>query len=309
MLVDQIHQGGYQNRVLEDSIYEEKQKRIAAEKDRDHWKTARQDAIAAGELMQAEIETLRGAMAADDKRLRDAEQRVWPEETWGCDAPDKMADEILSLRQQLDAARADNVEVRRRLNEETDRHRKTNAEKIELFEQKEWANKHAAELVRERDEARAECETLRKQLANAERSASDEFTERQVLTVEAEQDAAAWQQQLGSANAEISYLRARLDEARSVNVDLQQQLDVARGETAEARRRNAELVRERDAAHQTILMQRQGIERLRAFAETVRECLSRENSHISNADINAVRNALNTLDLKPTSATETEGGQ
>lgn len=116
LLVDQIHQGGYQHRVLEDSIYEEKQKRIAVEKDRDHWMAARKDAIAAGELMQAEIET---------------------------------------LRQQLDAARAEIVDVRKRLNDETDRHRATNAEKVELFQQKESANQHAAELVKERDAAQA----------------------------------------------------------------------------------------------------------------------------------------------------------
>ena len=53
---------------------------------------------------QAEIETLKGAMAADDKRLRDAEEKVWPGATWGCDAPDKMADRILLLRHCLGAA-------------------------------------------------------------------------------------------------------------------------------------------------------------------------------------------------------------
>jgi hypothetical protein len=76
------------------------------QKDRDHWMQARKDAMTAGELMQAEIETLRGAMAADDQRLRDAEEKVWPGVTWGCDAPDLLADEILHLRQQLDAAQA-----------------------------------------------------------------------------------------------------------------------------------------------------------------------------------------------------------
>ena len=55
---------------------------------------------------RAEIETLRGAMAADDKRLRDAEEKVWPGVTLGCDAAEKMADEILHLREQLAAANA-----------------------------------------------------------------------------------------------------------------------------------------------------------------------------------------------------------
>lgn len=150
VLVDRIHQGGYTQRALEDDIYAESQKRIAAEKDRDHWKQARQEAHEAGELMKAEIETLRkeldaakraasdeiterqvltveqqqdaaiwqqqldaaraeietlkGAMAADDRRLRNAEERIWPGKTWGCAAPDLLADEILHLREQLDAA-------------------------------------------------------------------------------------------------------------------------------------------------------------------------------------------------------------
>ena len=60
---------------------------------------------------------------------------------------------------------------------------------------------------------RAEIETLRQELADAKRDASDEFTERQVLTVEQQQDAAAWQQQVDSANAEVSYLRQQLDAA------------------------------------------------------------------------------------------------
>lgn len=64
VLVDRIHQGGYTHRALEDDIYAESQKRIAAEKDRNHWKQAREDAHEAGELMRAEIETLRSRRAA-----------------------------------------------------------------------------------------------------------------------------------------------------------------------------------------------------------------------------------------------------
>ena len=59
VLIDRIHQGGYTQRALEDDIYAESQKRIAAEKDRDHWKQARQEAMEAGELMKAELEKLR----------------------------------------------------------------------------------------------------------------------------------------------------------------------------------------------------------------------------------------------------------
>ncbi len=46
-----------------------------------------------------EIERLRGAMAADDKRLREAGQRVGIIQ--GCDTPDAMADEIERLRAAL----------------------------------------------------------------------------------------------------------------------------------------------------------------------------------------------------------------
>lgn len=64
VLVDRIEKNGYTQRALEDDIYEASQKRIAAEKDRDHWMAARKDAIAAGELMQADIETLRQQLDA-----------------------------------------------------------------------------------------------------------------------------------------------------------------------------------------------------------------------------------------------------
>ena len=57
----------------------------------------------------------------------------------------------------------------------------------------------------------AEIETLRKKLADAERAASDEFTERQVLTVEQQQDAAIWQQQLDAANAMVVLQRAGIE--------------------------------------------------------------------------------------------------
>jgi chromosome segregation ATPase len=61
----------------------------------------------------AEIETLQGAMSADDKRLRDAEEKVWPGATFGCDAAEKMADEILYLRQQLANAQREAVNLQK----------------------------------------------------------------------------------------------------------------------------------------------------------------------------------------------------
>lgn len=54
--------------------------------------------------LAAEVERLRGAMRADDERLRQAETRVWPGTTHGCDAPEWMADEILTLRATQQAA-------------------------------------------------------------------------------------------------------------------------------------------------------------------------------------------------------------
>ena len=50
---------------------------------------------------EAKVTLLKSVMAADDKRLFEAEQRVWPGDTWGCDAADHMADEILLLRKKL----------------------------------------------------------------------------------------------------------------------------------------------------------------------------------------------------------------
>jgi hypothetical protein len=48
--------------------------------------------------LKAEMRMVKGAMAADDKRLADAAIRVWGDHRWGCDTPDHMADTILELR-------------------------------------------------------------------------------------------------------------------------------------------------------------------------------------------------------------------
>jgi len=65
------------------------------------------------ESQQREIETLRGAIRADDERLRDAGLRVGI--IAGCDTPDAMADEIASLTSQLEEARARIAELERGL--------------------------------------------------------------------------------------------------------------------------------------------------------------------------------------------------
>lgn len=63
----------------------------------------RRDAIIAErDALRAENEKLRGAMNADDERLRAAERRVYGEKTWGCDAPEVMAESILGLRAEIE---------------------------------------------------------------------------------------------------------------------------------------------------------------------------------------------------------------
>ena len=104
-----------------------------AERDRDHWRESRQQAIEAGELMKAEIEGLKIQLVAvgqDRDRflanlrglealVRDAEERVWPGETRGCDAPRWMAFEIQMLRAEVErlkeklAAAGDGAELER----------------------------------------------------------------------------------------------------------------------------------------------------------------------------------------------------
>lgn len=59
VLVDRIEKNGYQQRAREDDIADVYKRLNEAEGQAKHWRQARQDAIAAGELMKAEIATLR----------------------------------------------------------------------------------------------------------------------------------------------------------------------------------------------------------------------------------------------------------
>ncbi len=53
--------------------------------------------------LREERDNLRGAMKAGDERLRAAERLVWGDETtWGCDAPEHLAEEMLALREERD---------------------------------------------------------------------------------------------------------------------------------------------------------------------------------------------------------------
>lgn len=120
VLVDRIEKNGYQQRAREDNAFDLNKRLTEAEGQAKHWRQARQEAHEAGELMKAEIETLRKeldaarseieaqrkAMADDSGRLRKAEERVWPGIGSACDPAKAMADEILGLREQLKAADA-----------------------------------------------------------------------------------------------------------------------------------------------------------------------------------------------------------
>jgi len=75
---------------------------------------------------EREVRDLRGAMNADDERLRAASERVFGDFAFGCDTAMWLADEVMGLRQKLDAECA----VR------------------------EKAEARCAELEKERDEAR-----------------------------------------------------------------------------------------------------------------------------------------------------------
>jgi chromosome segregation ATPase len=100
-------------RGIEDQRRDDQDELMHTRKDRDHWRQARQDAHEAGELMRAEIETLR-------QQLADAQRAV----------SDAFA-EVNSVRQQLDAALAEIVDVRRQRNRETDRLNATNAVSVQ----------------------------------------------------------------------------------------------------------------------------------------------------------------------------------
>lgn len=208
VLVDRIEDAAARQQKDFRHLDEEIERRKAAEKDRDHWRQSRQDAIAAGELMQAEIETLKGAMAADDKRLRDAEQRVWPGMTWGCDSPDKMADAILHLRKQLAEQQAETIDVRRQRNNETDRLNATNVVSVQQREE-------IAYLRARLDEERSVIVSLREQLDESQ-------ARRVVVSNEAANDKLqkiAIHCELRAAQDEIASLRQQLDAAQQQDVD------------------------------------------------------------------------------------------
>ena len=60
--------------------------------------------LASHAALEQRVALAEGLTRADTERLRQAEERVWPGMTHGCDAPEWMADEILALRQDKERA-------------------------------------------------------------------------------------------------------------------------------------------------------------------------------------------------------------
>ena len=123
----------------------------------------------------------------------------------------KVADELLAVERKLgDAEReqdklAAEIET---LRQERDHWKQARQDAIQAYS---VACEESNRLVCAEQDLLAEIDTLRQQLANAQREASDEFIERQVLTAEQHEGEAAWQQQLDAAQAEVVKLRTLND--------------------------------------------------------------------------------------------------
>ena len=196
-------------RGIEDQRRDDQDELMHTRKHCDHWKQARQEAIEAGELMQAEIKV---------------------------------------LRQQLDESQARRVVI-------ADEAANDKLQKIAIH----------CEL----QAAQGEITSLRQQLRGAHAPA------------------------MAQQGEEIAYLRARLDEERSVIASLRQQLESALA-LLTGQRLNAE---EQDRE----------IERLRKFADEVRTQVTRY--AMSWASWNEIKSALAELDAQPAPVAETaEGG-
>lgn len=179
VLVDRIEKNGYQQRAREDDIADVYKRLTEAEGWVLHWKQARKDAHEAGELMQAEIAALKTQLAEVKQQLVDtsddyegqiaaAEALIDPDAN-GETTIAGMADEILSLRKELDAARAETVEIRRQRNNETDRLNATNVVSVQQHDE-------IAYLRARLDEERSVSATLREQLDAALAASRNEIT-------------------------------------------------------------------------------------------------------------------------------------
>jgi chromosome segregation ATPase len=180
--------------------------------DRDHWKQERQDAIEAGELMLAEIEALRKQLdAAQREAIDEFIERQECESAWQQQLDAAQA-EIEALRQQLDAAKVYDGSTVAQWHQKACAHSAelraiwTQMMRVHITFSEDTSLVQSVQILREsHDAALAEIETLRKQLADAQREASDEFAERQVLQHEASDD-----------YVELARLRAFAAQVRSV---------------------------------------------------------------------------------------------
>ena len=158
-------------------------------------------------------------------------------------------------------------------------------------------------------DAFSEINSLRQQLADAQRSASDEFTERQVLTVEQQQDAAAWQQQLDAANAMVVLQRAGIER---LNAFVEKVRDAHHFSSLHSiERALAQLDETNSSVTLTSLPAPVAepatcpeCERLQAFVGRVRELLAIPLAQISYDDMSVVRAELAALDDEPTPVAE-----
>ena len=110
VLVDRIEKNGYQQRAREDDIADVYKRLNEAEGQAKHWRQARQDAIVAGELMKAEIATLREQLAEAQQQLAGAHAPAMAQQSEEIAYLRARLDEersvIASLRQQLESALA-----------------------------------------------------------------------------------------------------------------------------------------------------------------------------------------------------------
>lgn len=102
MLVDQIESGGYRRRVAEENTADLVRRLTEAEGQVSHWRQAQKDAIAAGELMQAEIVSLRQQLAEAQAEIENTRFALGANQTEGIVMQRRWDED----RQQLDAAQA-----------------------------------------------------------------------------------------------------------------------------------------------------------------------------------------------------------
>lgn len=216
-----------------------------------------------------------------------------------------VADDPHTLRQQLAAAQAETVAMRKQLEEALKLIADSNTAGLQLWDKLQIANKAAAELIVERHAARAEIESLRKQLANAQQELSEQSM---VANVETQQDAAAWQQELDAARAEIEALKGAMAADDKRLRDAEGRVWPERTLGCDAPDAMADeilhLRQQLDAANAAVSLQRAGIERLQAFVHFSRSILAGAFSYLDVLNLRAALESLDTGTMQPTPVAE-----